>query len=105
MFRKTDVCDVLVSFQPLIHIKDKNINDLLIEAEKELLEAEALMPGSAAYNLGCVYARLGNETECQRWLARTKELGKLPDQDNIATDPDLENVRDSQWFKDFLGEL
>lgn len=82
-----------------------DISNLLIEAEDALLKAESLMPGSGAYNLSCVYARMGNETECRRWLERASAIGKLSTKEHMTVDPDLDNVRESQWFKDFLEKL
>lgn len=79
-----------------------DIYALLLEAEEHLLRAESIQPGDGAYNLACVYARLGNEAACREWLERTRELGKLPSREYVKNDPDLENIKDSQWFKDFL---
>jgi tetratricopeptide (TPR) repeat protein len=72
------------------------------EAKEKLLSAEAISPGSAAYNLACLSALRGEEAECLRWLEKSRELGKLPSREHLANDPDLDNVRESEWFKAFL---
>ncbi|HOZ49638.1 MAG TPA: hypothetical protein PK468_23750, partial [Candidatus Hydrogenedentes bacterium] len=41
---------------------------LLERAEARFLAAEGQRPGSAAYNMACVEARLGDEAACLRWL-------------------------------------
>ena len=79
-----------------------DVENILIEAEQELLKAESVQPGHAAYNLACVHAGLGNELVCREWLERARELGKLPSRDHIERDPDFQTFRHSQWFREFL---
>lgn len=82
-----------------------NVDEILTEAEEELLKAEAVQPGHAAYNLACIYARQGNESRCRHFLAEAKAHGKLPNREHVENDPDLHNVKDRSWFREFLEEL
>jgi len=78
---------------------------LLERAEARFLAAEGQRPGSAAYNMACVEARLGDEAACLRWLEKAQRHGLLPDRKHIETDPDLEAVRGAVWFEPFLESL
>lgn len=69
------------------------------EAETILLKGEALKKGSCSYNLACVYARLGDEPKCHQWLITGQEARTLPTLKHAEDDPDLESVRDKDWFK------
>lgn len=72
---------------------------LLDEAKEKLQKAESFRPGSSAYNLACLYAVLGDENECERWL-KTGELARtLVTREHAMSDLDLQSVRDKEWFK------
>jgi hypothetical protein len=79
--------------------------DMLEEAEAKLLAAEALAPGSESYNLACVAARRGDAAACERWLRQALDQGVLPAKAHLLTDPDLDTVRDQDWFRAFLEDL
>jgi len=72
---------------------------LLGEAEQKCLKAESIKEGSGAYNLACVNALLGDEPECRKWLETAHRCGTLPMRSEVMSDPDLESVRDKEWFK------
>ena len=72
------------------------------QAKEKALEAERIKPGAGVYNAACAWARLGEEDECQKWLERCRELGKLPPRKHMEEDEDLESVRDKEWFKEIL---
>jgi tetratricopeptide (TPR) repeat protein len=71
---------------------------LLDEAKEKFLKAESIKQGTGAYNLACVYAHLGDEGECQKWLETGEEAGTLVAREKAMKDPDLESVRDKEWF-------
>ena len=75
---------------------------LFLQARDAMICAEALEPGSTAYNLACVSARLGEEDACREWLRRAADAGTLPGPEVLAEDPDLDTVRKKPWFKGML---
>ena len=78
---------------------------LLHQAKEILLKAEASKEGSSSYNLARVCALNSEGDECRQWLLRSKEKGDLPSREHLEKDPDFGNLRDKQWFKDFLKNL
>ena len=76
---------------------------LLTEARKKLTEAESREPGSAAYNLACVCAQLGDEGECRQWLEKSREPGILVSREQMANEQELGLVRELAWFREMLG--
>ncbi len=83
--------------------EEKAVKELLGLAKEKSLQAEDIVPGVAAYNLACISALLGNESECRSWLVKSREQGKLPNIDHLNSDEDLDSVRGKKWFKDFLA--
>ena len=77
-------------------------NKLLIQAKEILLKAEESKEGSNSYNLARVCALNSEGDECLKWLIKSKERGDLPSRTHLEQDPDFANIRDRQWFKDFL---
>lgn len=78
---------------------------LFDEAKEMCIRAESVLPGSGAYNLACINAMQGQELECREWLEKWRDTGHLPPREHIEKDSDLESVRDSDWFKEFLETL
>lgn len=71
-------------------------------AEDFFEKAGKIQKGSAAYNLACIYALRGEEQTCQKALEQAKEFGSLPDVANILEDADMDNVKQVQWFIEFI---
>ena len=84
---------------------DNKKNKLLHQAKEILLKAEQSKEGSSSYNLARVCALNSEGDECLKWLIKSKEKGDLPSRTDLEQDPDFENIRDKQWFKDFLKGL
>jgi tetratricopeptide (TPR) repeat protein len=76
---------------------------LLLAAKDKLVEAESHEPESAAYNLACVCAQLGDPTECRQWLEKSREPGILVSRDQMASEEELASVRQCDWFQAILG--
>jgi tetratricopeptide (TPR) repeat protein len=57
---------------------------------------------SALYNLACVNARLGLESECRTLLEERAQVKPL-DKEHMTTDPDFETLRDRSWFRDMIA--
>ena len=79
--------------------------EMLARAEAVLLQAESVRIGSGSYNLACVYSLLGDEPACEKYLLRRKKFGKLPSLEHIQKDTDLDPVRHTDWFQEFLAAL
>lgn len=79
--------------------------DAYLEAKDLLLRAERLAPGSGAYAMACVSARLGDSTLCEKWLERAERWGTLPARAVLTASPYLAAVRDERWFKKFLNRV
>ncbi len=75
---------------------------LFEDAYEKVLAAERIRPGSGAYNLACACSRLGKEDECREWLEACIQPGTLPTRDDLLSDPDLENMRERDWFAEIL---
>ena len=79
--------------------------DCLFALAKEKYDlVEGISPGRAAYNLECIAALMRDEDGCRNWLERSKGAGTLPERQHLLADDDLESVRESEWFKDFLKD-
>ena len=78
---------------------------LLDQAKEILLKAEASQEGSSSYNLARVCALNSDGDECRKWLMKSKERGDLPSRAQLEQDADFANIRQKQWFKDFLKDL
>lgn len=60
----------------------------------------ALRPGNAAicYNLSCLYSLQNKKEKAIKWLRRAIENG-YSDWTHLKTDPDLENIRNSPYYR------
>jgi tetratricopeptide (TPR) repeat protein len=76
---------------------------MLEPAKQRLAAAESVEPGSAAYNLACVCAQLGHESECRQWLERSREPGILVSREQMSTEAELAAVRDLPWFRELVA--
>jgi Flp pilus assembly protein TadD len=56
---------------------------------------------SALFNLACLEALRGNETECQKWLKKRIKIEPLSEENK--NDTDLDSMRDKAWFKKLVG--
>jgi tetratricopeptide (TPR) repeat protein len=84
--------------------KGINVHPCLVNAKKKLQSAEALAPGSGAYQLARVMALLANETGCREWLEKCKAENSLPDREVWMNENDFLSVRESKWFKTLVPE-
>jgi len=80
------------------------IRRLLADAKAELLEAELHDSESAAYNLACVCAQLGEAAACRKWLEKSREPGILVSCEQMASEEELAAVRDCDWFRKLVGD-
>jgi hypothetical protein len=76
---------------------------LLRLGKSKLAEADSRAPGFSAYELACVCARLGEPAECKSWLEKSHEPGIRIRPNRMATQPELETVRECDWFRRLLN--
>ena len=87
------------------YVADERKEELIVKAKKVLGKAETNQPGIAAYNLACACSLSGQEEECHRWLVTSKSAGRLPEHSHLEKDSDLDPVRNTKWFKEFIKTL
>ena len=78
---------------------------LFVKAREKCLQAEQIQSGVSAYDLACISALLMDEKECQRWLEVSLVKDTLPTREHLNKDTDLDSVRESKWFKDFMNKV
>ncbi|OQY87741.1 MAG: hypothetical protein B6D41_11520, partial [Chloroflexi bacterium UTCFX4] len=78
---------------------------MLTRAEAVLLQAESVRIGSGSYNLACVYSLKGDQASCRKYLIESKDFNELPSRSHLEQDADLDLVRHTDWFQEFLAAL
>ena len=73
--------------------------ELLNQARDKFLDAEELEKGVGAYNLACLYAIRGDDSECEKWLKVGEGTNKLFTREYAMNDEDFINVCDKEWFR------
>jgi hypothetical protein len=90
----------------LARLSDADEQIKLYQQAKQFFEtADSIQKGSAAYNLACISALLGNEEDCLAALQLAQQRGSLPDEALILQDADLVTVHELVWFKEFIEQL
>ncbi len=79
--------------------------ELFDRAVEKLKKGNQIKSGDGSYNLACIASLRGQQEECRKWLADSKNHEQLPTKKHLEGDSDLNNMRDKQWFKDFLDSL
>lgn len=98
--------DAGVACMDLARARGVPYSDELYEmAKRQFEKANSIQAGVAAFNLACVHGVRNDNDACLEALKLAKEKGNLPDDAEILADPDLVNVIDQQWFKDFMASL
>lgn len=72
------------------------------EAEVCLLRAIENGNASANYHLACLYSLSGLVEVSLQFLKRAQKMDALPDKEDLKHDEWLDNVRETDYFKDFL---
>ncbi|NOT83814.1 MAG: hypothetical protein HOP02_03330 [Methylococcaceae bacterium] len=95
-----------VALMELARLKAVGIDNVLYAFAKEHFErAEKIHKGSAVYNLACIHSLMGNDDACLSALSNAVKHGSLPSEQEVLSDPDLENVKTKSWFLDFIASL
>ena len=95
-----------VAYMDLARLKAVGPDDELYESAKYQFErANAIQAGTAAYNLACIYSLRNDQDACLAALETSRNTGSLPDIAEIINDPDLGNVKEQEWFIEFIASL
>jgi len=95
-----------VAYMDLARIKNVDVDhDDYNQAKISFENAERIQKGSAAYNLACIYSLRGQTEPCLEALELSMEFGSLPDTEDILNDADLAQVKDAQWFVEFMERV
>lgn len=95
-----------VVYMELARKKAVAIDNPLYEQAKAYFErAERIHQGHAVYNLACIFALTGEDEACLAALQDSVKYGSLPAEAEILQDPDLEKVRNKEWFQEFIASL
>jgi hypothetical protein len=94
----------------LVNLGDLLENDVesdqyLREAEYKMIQAAKLGNTHAYYALACLYSILGDLGNSLRFLEKAKEFDALPTIDDLLEDDWLENLKETESFKEFIAEL
>jgi tetratricopeptide (TPR) repeat protein len=74
----------------------------LLDATERVLTRAEKVSGKPQYNLACVAALRGEEQRCRQLLEECRAAGTLPPAARLRADRDLDSVRGSAWFQEFL---
>ena len=95
-----------VAYMDLARLKAVGPDNELYESAKNQFErANAIQAGTAAYNLACIYSLRNNQDACLAALETSRNTGSLPDVSEIINDPDLGNIKEQEWFIEFVASL
>lgn len=79
--------------------------ELYEQARLEFEKANSIQSGAASYNLACIYALRREDESCLKALETSRDHGTLPIAADILNDPDLESVKNRDWFTQFMESL
>jgi hypothetical protein len=95
-----------VAYMDLARLKKvKPGHELYEMAKKQFEKANAIQAGTASYNLACIYGLRGDNDACLKALENAQEKVTLPEAGEILNDPDLDSVKEQDWFLDFMEAL
>ncbi|HEY0460371.1 MAG TPA: tetratricopeptide repeat protein [Pyrinomonadaceae bacterium] len=75
-----------------------------IKAYDKVLEIGGTPSSSAAYNIACNYALMGEKEQALKWLEKSLEMG-FPDLAHVQSDTDLRSLRGDARFQKLVGSL
>lgn len=81
------------------------MHNYLEHAKNHFQHAEALQPGSAAYNLACIAALCHRPADAIHWLRSCQTHGTLPSEEHFRTDSNLDPIRDTPEFTAWWAEV
>jgi cytochrome c-type biogenesis protein CcmH/NrfG len=83
----------------------KAASQLLQRARNMFLKAEAILPGSSAYNIACARALEGITKEAVHWLQKASSADMPLSRAKIAAEKDFDRIRNDPEFAHFVESL
>ncbi len=74
-------------------------------AKEQATQAEAINPGSGAYNLACIAADLHDYDAVHKYLLLSAEYGQIVPLSQILRDVNFEHIRGESWFRTLLDGI
>ena len=95
-----------VAYMDLARLKKVKPGEKLYEmAKKQFEKANAIQAGTASYNLACIYGLRGDKEACLNALENARDKATLPEAVEILNDPDMDSVKEQDWFVEFMEML
>ncbi|MDD2724298.1 MAG: hypothetical protein PHH59_09795 [Methylovulum sp.] len=95
-----------VAYMDLARLQGVEPIDALYELAKQHFEtANRIQAGTASYNLACIAALRTDFDACLKALENSRSRGSLPELSDILHDPDLDNVKELDWFIAFIEPM
>jgi hypothetical protein len=95
-----------VAYMDLARLKKVKPDDEFYElAKKQFEKANAIQAGTASYNLACIYGLRGDKDACLKALKNAQDKATLPEASDILNDPDMDSVKEQDWFVEFMETL
>ncbi|MDF2577153.1 MAG: hypothetical protein K0S74_637 [Chlamydiales bacterium] len=82
-----------------------NFEQVVIDAESKLLEAAKLGNIYVFYHLACLYALKEQYEDAIKWLTHADHYEALPSIDELMSDDWLEDLRETDLFRNFIAHL
>lgn len=115
-YRKGNIEGAVASFRKALQIDPDDIDTMYHLAKLYVLSSEyeealslyqkliVLLPDNPAvdYNIACIYARQKKPETSVHWLRKAVAKG-FNDLEHIKNDSDLDNIRDSSYYQEFLA--
>jgi len=79
--------------------------ELWERAGQQAEKANAIDPGSGAYNLACIGVEVGDREAVERWLVLSAEYGQIAPLSHILRDVEFESIRLEPWFRRLLDSI
>jgi len=89
----------------LLHLWQQTQNSELLDQADDVIGRALNLKPDNAYNAACLAAIRNNEPLCQQHLETCLAAGTLPDKTHLKNDVDLDSVKNSSWFEQFMASL
>ena len=84
-----------------LHMPDKKRSLFYNSAIDKFMAGNAVQSHHFDFVLASLYAIIGQEQECQRWLEKSRDSGTL-DNESLRHAPDFDGMREKEWFAEFM---
>ena len=86
-----------------LHLPEKKRDPYFNAAVDKFLAGNVIAPHQFDFPLASLYAIIGHNAECKKWLAASRASGTL-NIEELLYGPDFDKVRQQPWFAQFISE-